>query len=118
MRKILPAVAAILLCLLILPALVLYHARSVDAMGYMMLFFLALYPVLAVGLGMLAGTDPKKLWWLPVASALLFPPFFWMSIDGVVWALYIYSAIYLGLSLISALPVALIRYARALKKKS
>ena len=117
MKKILPAVAAMLLFLLILPALVLHNMRSLDAMGYMVLFLLVLYPTLSVGLGILAGTDPKKLWWLPVASALLFPPFFWLSIDGAVLELYLYSAIYLGLSVLSAVPTALIRYVMVHKKK-
>ena len=117
MKKILSAVAAILLCMLILPALVLQNVQGRDAMGYMVLFLLVLYPALAVGLGILSGTDPKRLWWLPVASAMLFPPFFWISLDGAVWALYVYSAIYLGLSVLGAVPTALIRYVLARKRK-
>lgn len=117
MKKILLAVAAILVCMLLLPLLVLHNAQGRDAMGYMVLFFLVLYPVLAVGLGILAGTDPKKRWWLPVASAAIFPPCFWLSIDGVVWELYIYSTIYLGLSVLAAVPTALIRYAFSRKRQ-
>lgn len=117
MKKIIPAVAAILLCMLILPLLVLHNVEGRDAMGYLILFFLALNPILAVALGVLAGTDLKALWWLPVGSALVFPPFSWLSLDGVIWELYIYAAIYLGLSAVSAVPTALIKYAVALKRK-
>lgn len=117
MKKILFAVAAILLCMLILPLLVLHNVEGRDAMGYLILFFLVLNPVLAISLGILAGTDLKTLWWLPVGSALVFPPFSWISLDGVIWALYLYAAIYLGLSAVSAAPTALIKYARALKRK-
>ncbi len=117
MKKILLAVAAVLSCMLILPVLVLHNVDGWDAMGYLILFFLVLYPVLAVAIGVLAGTDIKKLWWLPVGSAVLFPPFFWLSLDGVIWELYLYAAIYLGLSALGAVPTALIKHALALKRK-
>ena len=117
MKKILVAVAAILLCMLVLPLIILRSVEGWDAMGYLILFFLILYPVLAVSLGILAGTELQRLWWLPVGSALVFPPFSWISLDGVIWELYLYAAIYLGLSAVSAVPTALIKYARALKRK-
>ena len=117
MKRILLALAAVLFCMLVLPLAVFRRVEGWDAMGYLILFFLVLYPVLAVGVGILAGTDIKQLWWLPVGSAVLFPPFFWFSIADVVWELYIYAAIYLGLSAVSAVPTALIRYAVSLKKK-
>ena len=117
MKKILPAVAAVLLCMLVLPLIILRSVEGWDAMGYLILFFLILYPVLAVALGILWGTDLKKLWWLPVGSALLFPPFFWLAVAQVVWELYIYAAIYLGLSVVAAVPAALIRYAVRMKGK-
>ena len=117
MKKILVAVAAILLCMLVLPLIILRSVEGWDAMGYLVLFFLILYPVLAVALGILAGTELQRLWWLPVGSALLFPPFFWLAIAQVVWELYLYAAIYLGLSAVSAAPTALIKYAVELKRK-
>ena len=117
MKRILLALGAILLCMLVLPLIFLHSAKGRDAMGYAILLFLVIYPALAVGLGILAGTDVKRLWWLPVANALFFPPFLWISLDGAVWELYLYSAIYLGLSVVSAVPTALIRHAVALKKK-
>lgn len=117
MKRILLASGAILLCMLVLPLIFLHSATGREAMGYAILLFLVIYPALAVGLGILAGTDVKRLWWLPVANALFFPPFLWISLDGAVWELYLYSAIYLGLSVVSAVPTALIRHAVALKKK-
>ncbi len=116
-RKILLAAVAVTVCMLILPLLVLRGADGWDAMGYLILFFLVLYPILAVALGVLAGTDPRALWWLPVGSALLFPPLFWPSVGEVVWELYIYAAIYLGLAFVSAVPTALIKHVAALKRK-
>ncbi len=116
-KKILLAVAGMLLCMLILPLLVFQNVDGWEALGYLILFFLVLYPVLGVLLGVLAGTVPQKLWWLPVVSAVLFPPLFWISIGDVVWELYIYAAIYLGLSFASAVPTALIRHVIALKEK-
>ena len=117
MRKILLAVLAVILCMLALPLAVFRNIEGWDAMGYLILFFLVLYPVLAVALGILWGTDIKGLWWLPVGSAVLFPPFFWLAVAQVVWELYIYAAIYLGLSVIAAVPTALIRYAVRMKGK-
>ena len=117
MKKILPAVAAVLLCMLVLPLIILRSVEGWDEMGYLILFFLVLYPVLAVALGILWGTDIKGLWWLPASSAVVFPPFFWLGIAQVVWELYIYAAIYLGLSVVAAVPTALIRYAVRMKGK-
>ena len=111
MKRILVAVPIILICLLVLPLLTFRNVEGWDALGYLILFFLILYPALAIFLGILAGPDIKKLWWLPVGSAVLFPPLFWLAIADVVAELYLYATIYLGISLVSAVPTALIRHA-------
>ncbi len=108
MKRILIAVPITLICLLVLPVLAFRGAEGWDTVGYIILFFLILFPAHAALLGVLAGTSLKRLWWLPVGSAVLLPPFMWIAVAGVVWELYLYAAIYLGISFVTAVPTALI----------
>ena len=117
MKRILTAIPITLICLLILPYVALQSARGWDALGYVVLFFFILYPALFIFLGILAGTDPKLLWWLPVGSAVLMPPLFWLASGGVSFEMYAYAPLYLALAFVAALPTALIRHYLLFKKK-
>lgn len=111
MKRILVAIPIILLCLFLLPYLAFRSATGWDELGYFIIFFFIVFPALAVFLGILAGTDIKKLWLLPVISAILCPPALWLSLGAIEWGLYLYAAIYLGISVVTAVPTALIRHA-------
>lgn len=81
--------------MLVLPLAVIKLSPAHFVTGFIMLLFFAVYPVMSAVLGALAGSDIKKLWWMPVAVALLFPLLFSLAVSEMVWELYIYSVIYL-----------------------
>ena len=81
--------------MLVLPLAVIKLSPAHFVTGFIMLLFFAVYPVMSVVLGALAGSDVKKLWWMPVAVALLFQLLFSLAVSEMVWELYIYSVIYL-----------------------
>ena len=117
MKRILFSALTVLCTMLLLPLLLLRPADGWDVLGYIIIFFLILYPIQAILLGILAGTNWRLLWCIPVFSALLFPPLFWIAILDVVWELYIYAAIYLGLGALATITTALILHVIQLRKR-
>ena len=95
--KIIIFVSLVLGVTLILPLVVILASPADFGMGFSMLLFFAANPLLSVGVGILAGTEIKKLWWMPLISAICFPLFFSLVILELVLELYIYSVIYFGL---------------------
>ena len=116
MKKIILCAITYLTTTLALPLVFFRTAEGWDVLGYVILFFFIVYPVQSVFFGILTATDWKKLWPIPVFSALLFPPIFWISISDVVFDLYLYAAIYLGLSALTTFTVALVRHVIAQKR--
>ncbi|MBE6630308.1 MAG: hypothetical protein E7624_05600 [Ruminococcaceae bacterium] len=117
MKRIIFSALTVLCTMLLLPLLLLRPADGWDVLGYIIIFFLILYPIQAILLGILAGTNWRLLWGIPVFSALLFPPLFWIAILDVVWELYIYAAIYLGLGALATITTALILHVVQLRKR-
>ena len=89
---------------LVLPLVVIMAAPADFGMGFCMLLFFAANPLLSIGVGILAGTEIKKLWWMPVVSAICFAIFFSFVIFEFVVELYVYSVIY---ALLGATAMAL-----------
>ena len=117
MKRILVAIPIILLFILVLPYLAFQNAHGWDVLGFFIIFFFIVFPAVAIFLGILAGTDVKLLWWLPVLSALLVIPSGWLSLESVSFEMLLPTAIYLGISLVAAVPTALIKRAIKLKKQ-
>lgn len=92
---------SLLLFMLLLPWLALRLSDPTDAMGIFVLAFFVVNPLITVLLSAMAGSDISKLWWLPLAIAVLFPLFFSIAIGGFVLDLYFYSLIYLLLGALS-----------------
>ncbi len=97
--KLIIKITAFALCvigfMLVLPLAVIKLSPAHFVTGFIMLLFFAVYPVMSAVLGALAGSDIKKLWWMPIVLALCFPLLFSLALFEMVWALYIYSVIYL-----------------------
>ena len=79
--------------------------------------FFAVDPLVVAGLGVLAGTDVRRLWWLPLLSVVCFPLLFGIAVSDFVWDLYIYSAIYLPIGYCAMLVTYFIKK-RAMKDKA
>lgn len=84
------------------------------------LIFVCLYilnPLLALIIGFIAGTELRKLWWLPFAVAVAFPLLLGISLSEIVVELYVYSAVYLLIGMLAMLGMHLIRGLRSKRKK-
>ena len=99
--KIIITVASLILFMMILPWLAIEFGDGWAVTGLWMFAFFTVNPALVIGLSIMAGTELRKLWWIPVAISALFPLLFGVAIGEFVWDLYIYSAIYLPIGLLA-----------------
>jgi len=96
-KKTVIAVSAMLLTMLVIPLLMVRFAPADAGMALCFILFFAVIPVEDLLLGIMAGSDMRRLWWIPVAAALGFPALFSIAVQNWVWELFIYSAVYLGI---------------------
>ncbi len=94
-NKIIASCSCIVFFMLLLPLIVIKFSNAYFDMGVAVLLFFAVYPIMSMALGMVAGTDIRRMWWIPLAEAAVFPFFFAVAIGEVVWDLYVYSALYI-----------------------
>ena len=85
---------------LVLPALFFLLPTWTSLAMIVILFFL-IVPVFSAFVGALVATDIKRLFWMPLAQLAIFPLLFFIASRQFMWEMYIYSLIYLFISLIS-----------------
>ena len=100
-RKCCVALSILLIVMLILPLVAVRIASSDAGMGLFIILFFAVNPFTVFVLSIMAGTDIKKLWWVPVLASLVFPVFFWIVIMDIVVDLFVYSALYVVVGLLA-----------------
>ena len=103
MKRILLAAGTILAVMLLLPLYVELFESPAGKEGWYFTMFLVIDPVCAGLLGILAGTDVKRLWFVPFLTALCFPLGFWLSVLQFDADLLVYTPIYLGVGLVAML---------------
>ena len=101
--KIIITVASLVLFMMALPWLAIKFADGWAVTGLWMFAFFTVNPALVIGLSIMAGTEVRNLWWIPLAISVLFPLLFGVAIGEFVWELYVYSAIYLPIGLLAML---------------
>ena len=101
--KIIITVASLILFMMVLPWLALQFGDGWAVTGLWIFAFFTVNPALVIGLSIMAGTELRKLWWIPLAISTLFPLLFGAAIGEFVWDLYVYSAIYLPIGLLAML---------------
>lgn len=101
--KIIITVASLILFMMVLPWLAIKFADGWAVTGLWMFAFFTVNPALVIGLSIMAGTEVRNLWWIPLAISALFPLLFGVAIGDFVWELYVYSAIYLPIGLLAML---------------
>ena len=72
MKKVLSWIAASAGMMLVLPWMAVTFVKGDGGMAICFLLFFALNPIYAICVGAAAGRDGRKLWALPVITALLF----------------------------------------------
>ena len=102
-KKILIFLAALIVCMLLIPVSVINIAPEDAGMALCFLLFFALNPLFVIAFGIVAGTELRKLWWFPIAASAVFPLFFWIAVGGVVWELWIYSVLYFCVGVLAML---------------
>ena len=101
--KIIITVASLILFMMLLPWLAIKFADGWAVTGLWMFAFFTVNPALVIGLSIMAGTEVRNLWWIPLAISALFPLLFGVAIGEFVWDLYVYSAFYLPVGLLAML---------------
>ena len=101
--KILITVVSLILFMMVLPWLSIGFGDGWAVTGLWMFAFFTVNPALVIALSIMAGTELRKLWWIPVTISALFPLLFGVAIGEFVWELYVYSAIYLPVGLLAML---------------
>lgn len=93
--KALVSIGTILLTNLVLPRLFVWLAPADVGMALCFLLFFIGIPATDLFLGILAGSEMKKLWWIPVAAAVSFPFLFSLAMWELVMDLMVYAVFYL-----------------------
>ena len=101
--KIVITVASLILFMMVLPWLAVKFGEGLAVTGLWMFAFFTVNPALVIVLSIMAGTELRRLWWIPLAIAASFPLLFSAAIGELVWDLYVYSAIYLPIGLLAML---------------
>ncbi len=107
--------AASAVIMLLLPFLAVTFVPGDGAMAVCFLLFYLINPVFSLVAGSCAGRNWKRLWFLPVLSALLFLVGTWIFLDMGEPAFLLYAAVYLILGG-AAMAVSGFLRARAGKK--
>lgn len=95
MKKYVFPVAAILLVMLLLPSLAVRFIPGDAGMATCFALFYAVNPLLAVGMGVLAGL--RRQWWWPVAVSMAFMAGVWLAFKPGEMAFLLYAGAYLAL---------------------
>lgn len=93
--KIVIAISAMLLTMLVIPLLTVQFAPADAGMAVCFILFFAVIPVENLLLGIMAGSHMRRLWWITVAASFGFPILFSFAVGELVWELFLYSVIYL-----------------------
>ena len=92
------AVSAVVM--LVLPWVAVTFVKGDAGMAVCFLLFYAINPIYSVAIGAFAGRDMKRLWSLPVISAVLFLCGTWIFFDMDETAFILYAAVYLVLGIV------------------
>lgn len=113
--KVLIAVLLLAVVMAILPWVAMQPLQI--GIDFMFVCLFILNPLLSIILGLMSGTDLRKLWWLPFAMALVFPLLLGIVLGQIVVELYVYAAAYLLVGILAMLGMHLIRVLRSKRKK-
>ena len=103
MKKVLSWIAASAGMMLALPWMTVTFVKGDGGMAICFVLFFALNPTYAICVGAAAGRDGRKLWALPVITALLFLIGTWLFFDWREKAFVLYALIYLFLGIAAML---------------
>ncbi|MEY8337649.1 hypothetical protein AALB16_06400 [Lachnospiraceae bacterium 62-35] len=89
--------------MLVLPWLAVAFVNSDGGMAVCLILFFAVDPIYFIIIGIFAGKDVKRLWSLPIISAILFLLGTWIFFDMGESAFITYAGIYFVLGMLAML---------------
>ena len=92
-----------------LPWMSVTFVNGNGGMAASFILFFAVDPVFSIILGIFTGEDAKRLWWLPVISAVFFLAGTWIFFDIGETVFILYAAGYLVLGVAFMLISSLVR---------
>ncbi len=96
-------IGTIIAVMLIAPLVIVNFAPADAGMALCFILFFVIDPLVVMALSILAGTAPRKLWWIPILCAIAFPLFFSLAVQEWVLDLFVYSVLYLGVGALAML---------------
>lgn len=106
-NNIIPWVIISLVIMLALPWLAVSFVKGDAGMAVCFILFFAINPIYSVILGVFAGKNIKRLWGMPVISAVLFLLGSWIFFSMGERAFILYAGVYLILG-IAAMTISMI----------
>ena len=109
MRKIIFWLISSAFVMFALPWMAVTFVEGNGGMAACFILFFAVNPAFSIILGIFSGENAKRLWWLPVISAVFFLAGTWIFFDIGETAFILYAAGYMILGIAAMLISALIR---------
>ena len=105
MKKLLICLVIFLFAIVLCPLgfVLLSQIGAWEGIGFIFILNLLLYPIAFVGMGIVAGTDIKKLWFVPDAASILYLPAMWLILRSLVIEFTVYAVIYLIIAVVAML---------------
>lgn len=107
MKKLLAWILSAIILMIVCPWLTVKFA-GVAALAVCFILFFAVNPLFCAVCGVFAGKDVKKLWILPIISAVLFLAGTWLFFEMGESAFLLYCGCYLVIGIIATLISALL----------
>lgn len=92
--KLIIILLSVVLLMICLPVLLIKLNHADISLGFTFILFFAICPLLEISLGIISGTDLKKLFMVPTLTAIVLPFSYAMAIEKMVWELFVYSILY------------------------
>lgn len=96
--------------MLVLPYLVSRHPSYILSISLYRILFRTVNPIYSVVLGLVAGMNTERLWFMPIIPAAVFLLGVWLLFDISDFDYFIYAEFYLVIGIITMLIVSFIRW--------
>ena len=98
--KIILSILIIFVVMFVIP-LIITNLNTRNDVGWLIMLLLILNPLASLFLGLLSGTNIKKLWFFPILLPILFLICYFIVLQDIILELIIYAIIYLIIGVIS-----------------
>lgn len=105
MKKFLICLGIFLFAIILCPLgfVLLSQIGAWEGIGFIFILNLLLYPIVFGSMGIVAGTDIRKLWFVPVVAAVLYLPAMWLILRSLVIEFTVYAVVYLIIAVVAML---------------